>query len=146
MRVVLKERRRDAAHINVAEGRAVLRWLQRVVRTKEAWDHKLVIVVDSRVVKGAFDKGRSPSWSINRIIQQVASLALVAGLWLEILYTPSEFNVGDLPSRHRVVNQGERRELRDDFFDRLGLIRDLGTPRQRGPPLRGLASVVHRWR
>ena len=64
MKIVLQERRSDAAHINVAEGRAVIRWLQRAVRDPAAWRTKLFIVVDSRVAWGAFTKGRSSSWAV----------------------------------------------------------------------------------
>ena len=143
MKIVLSEPRHDSNHINVAEGMAVLRWLQRLCRSGCCWQSKLTIIVDSKVVKGALDKGRSPSIALNRVIRHIASIALAAGLWLDIFYTPSEFNIGDLPSRHKKIGQGEKRTLRTAFFDRLGLIHDLGLPRQRGPSLKRLGQVIH---
>ena len=143
MKIVLSEPRQDSSHINVAEGMAVLRWLQRACRSGRCWQAKLTIIVDSKVVKGALDKGRSPSVFLNRVVRHIASIALTAGLWLEILYTPSEFNIGDLPSRHKKIGHGEKRSLHAAFFDRLSLIHDLGMPRQRWPSLRQLGQVIH---
>jgi hypothetical protein len=143
MRIVLAEERRGAEHINIAEGLAVLRWLQRLSRCRSSWEARVVVIVDSRVIKGAMDKGRSPSFTINRVIRRVASLALTAGWWLELFFTPSEFNIADLPSRHKQINTGEANTVHQSYLDRLSTIRDLGTSRQRGPPLRLLGRQVH---
>jgi len=141
MRVVLKEQRSDGDHINVAESRAVIRWLQRVVRDPTSWGGKLFVLVDSRATLGAFSKGRSSSWSVNRILQQALSLCLPARISLHLAYTPSEFNIGDLPSRGRTILQGSRRTWNARAFDRMGIIHDLGTHRQRGPPLQRWLNV-----
>ena len=138
MRAALREPRKDTAHINIAEARAVLRWVQIITRSASARGCKLVVVVDSKVVRGALNKGRSPSWSLNRVLQQIDAVALACGVWLEVLYTPSEFNVGDLPSRDQLIFDSGKHHLTRDFHEHLGLIRDLGTPRARGPPLRRL--------
>ena len=135
MSTVVRLKRSDDDHINLGEARAVLLALQREVRMNKFRGHRLIFIVDSKVVKGAVRKGRSPSWKLNRVLQQLLTACILGEVWVELLFTPSEFNVADMPSRDLEVFSDLPCRLSGDFAAHLGCIKDLGTSRARGAPL-----------
>ena len=76
----------------------MIRWLSRSLGNH---DTRVVVLVDSLVTIGAYSKGRSSAFGVNRIIQQIVATALGAGLVLRLIYTGTEWNLADYPSRGR---------------------------------------------
>ena len=94
---------RFANHINVLEAQAVLLWLKRIVKQNIS-GKRILVLIDSAVVKGAVTKGRSSSVILNRVIRQMAGLALSYGLFLEVVWLPTWANPSDAPSRHTALS------------------------------------------
>lgn len=72
-RVAIRHGWRQAAHVNILEGEAIvlgLRWLLRTLRHR---DHRILVFVDNQAVLGALRKGRSSSPTLNRICRKVAA-------------------------------------------------------------------------
>ena len=61
--------------------------------------HRIVVLLDSKVVIGAVCKGRSSSIPLNRILRQLASLCFAGGLVLHCIFIPATHNPADWPSR-----------------------------------------------
>lgn len=87
------------SHINLEEARSLLRFVRWVLRAPHRYEHRLVILLDSRVVIGGAAKGRSGSVPLNRLLRQLAALTFAGGLILHLVFIPSEHNPGDFPSR-----------------------------------------------
>ena len=86
-------------HINVLELSAVFNFVRYAVRVYGWHQLRLVHVVDSRVVSCVLAKGRSSSKLLNRILRRLCSLLLAADLYLLPVWTISQWNHGDIPSR-----------------------------------------------
>ena len=97
--VVLSLPAADPAHINVEEGPAFLRYLRWVLRKPARFNSWAAILLDSRVWLCAASKGRSGSWTLNRLLRRAAALTMAAGLVLHLVFVPSEHNPSDWPSR-----------------------------------------------
>ena len=97
--VVLCVRVESPEHINIEEARALLAYVRWNLRSKSRFGHRLLILLDSRVVIGAATKGRSSSRGLNRVIRQLAALCFVGGFVLHLIFMPTEHNPGDHPSR-----------------------------------------------
>ena len=91
---------RHPEHINILELRALVlavRWFLSL-----SLDHsslRLVVLVDSTVVCGAVNKGRSSSYALLCVLRQLSALLLASGLTLEVLWIPTDANPADAPSR-----------------------------------------------
>ncbi len=86
-------------HINLEEERALIRYLQWILRSPGRFRHRIVVLVDSRVVVGGTTKGRSGSAQLNVLLRRVAALVLAGGILLHLVFIPSAHNPSDPPSR-----------------------------------------------
>ena len=93
-----RRRGRECPHINVLELRAVLSLIKKLA-ARGAHDCRVLVLIDSRVALGALGKGRSSSRQINRVLRQVAALALYTGIVVEVVWVPTWANPSDAPSR-----------------------------------------------
>ena len=97
--VILSVRCTDDDHINLKEARGLLTYVRWVLRTPRHFGHRLVVLVDSKVVVGAVAKGRSSSVPLNRLLRRLAALCFLGDLTLHVVFIPSAHNPADAPSR-----------------------------------------------
>ena len=93
-------------HVNIQEARAV----KSVLKARASGPHRserVICGVDSRVVLGAWTKGRSSSVWPNRILQQAFGWCMLGGKRMLLLWVPSELNSGHDPSGDREVRRPE---------------------------------------
>jgi hypothetical protein len=88
---------RVSTHINVLELSAVVRLVNNLVRKGKSL--RVVILVDSNVVRCACSKGRSSSKALTKLLVRLAALSLVGGLYLVFGFVPTRHNVADDPTR-----------------------------------------------
>ena len=98
-RVVLSIRRGSPDHVNLEEARALIQYVQWILRTRQHFGHRLVVLLDSKVAIGAVTKGRSSSLPLNRLLRRLAALCFVGGLVLHCVFVPTSHNLADWPSR-----------------------------------------------
>ena len=100
-RVVSSYHFRETSHINLQEARALRKEIIRLAA--DPANHNLVILAlnDSRVVLGAFVKGRSSSRKLNGILRAMIPHLVVSGISLSLLWVETEANIADAPSRFR---------------------------------------------
>ncbi|CAE7210929.1 SMYD3 [Symbiodinium sp. CCMP2592] len=100
-RVVSSYHFRETSHTNLQEARALRKEVIRLAANPA--NHNLVILAlnDSRVVLGAFVKGRSSSRKLNGILRAMIPHLVVSGISLSLLWVETEANVADAPSRFR---------------------------------------------
>ncbi len=65
--VVLCVRVTDPLHINLEEARALLRYVRWILRSHQRFGHRVIVLLDSKVVIGAVTKGRSSSPPLNAV-------------------------------------------------------------------------------
>ena len=66
---------------------------------------RVVILVDSNVVRCACSKGRSSSKALTKLLVRLAALSLVGGLYLVFGFVPTRHNVADDPTRDTDVRE-----------------------------------------
>ena len=88
---------RVTSHINIMELSAVVRLVAGCV--KKGKSLRLVILVDSNVLKCASAKGRSSSRALSRILSRLAALCVVGGLCVSLSFIPTRLNPADDPTR-----------------------------------------------
>ena len=88
---------RVSSHINFLELSAVVRLVQRLVRKGKAC--RVVVLVDSNVVRCAASKGRSSSRALTKLLSRLAALCLVGGVYLVLGFVPTRLNPADDPTR-----------------------------------------------
>ena len=93
-RLIIQYRWRVYTHNNVTEGFCIL-WAARC----SPKNTKTVVFTDSMVMIGAYNKGRSSSWGINRLCQKYCVICVVNGIILKLKYVESACNFADGPSR-----------------------------------------------
>jgi len=98
-KIIIKTPRPVQEHINIEECLAVVATLRWCLRKAAHFGSRIVVAVDSLSTLGAIAKGRSSSPRLNAQVRKVAALCLVGQLQLHLIYTPSEWNVADHPSR-----------------------------------------------
>ena len=91
-----------ADHINLLEALALVTLFQRLKRT-QLMHRRVIVLIDSGVVKGAATKGRSSSRRLNAHLRRLSALLLSRDLYVELLWIPSAANSSDAPSRHYPV-------------------------------------------
>ncbi len=89
----------DPQHINLEEARALVRYVRWLLRRRDRFGHRVVVLLDSRVVIGAVAKGRSSSTPLNALLRRLAALCFAGGLVLHCVFIPTAHNPGDWPSR-----------------------------------------------
>ena len=90
-------------HINEQEARALLLAVRHSGRAPGMRGRRVLIFTDSLVVLGAFAKGRSSSWRINRHCLRAAAIALFWGTRFYFRYINTRVNPADGPSRGRRI-------------------------------------------
>jgi hypothetical protein len=85
------------SHINLLELSAVVRLASRLVR--EGKSLRVVVLVDSNVIKCAASKGRSASKALCKMLCRLAALCIVGGLYLVFGFIPTRLNPADDPTR-----------------------------------------------
>jgi len=106
---VVKLRMDDDEHINVREALGLLAFVKWLTRSAGRFGRRVVIAVDSKVVHGAVAKGRSPSWSLRRVLRQLGCLCLASGTLLFVVFVPTHWNSADRPSRGLPDRAGDKR-------------------------------------
>ena len=86
-------------HINLEEANALVGYLRWILRSRNRFRRRVVVLVDSKVVIGAVTKGRSSSVPLNAILRRIASICFAGGLVLHCIFVPTSHNPGDWPSR-----------------------------------------------
>ena len=86
-------------HINLEEGRALLQYIRWLLRSEKRFCHRVLVLLDSKVVLGAVAKGRSGSQSLNALLRQVSALCFAGNLVLQCVFVPTAHNPADWPSR-----------------------------------------------
>ena len=85
-------------HINILEMKMVKAELKGLV--KESSDpQRAVLLVDSRVVVGAFSKGRSSSKNLNRLLRSMIGWMIAGQKSLHLIWVGTKANPADYPSR-----------------------------------------------
>ena len=105
-RLALATEWRQEAHINELEastGVLALRW---AARSGLFRGRRVLFLTDSRVVLGAFKKGRSSSRRLNHHCKRVAALSFVSGIRPVWSWIPTELNPADAPSRGGWIRDG----------------------------------------
>jgi hypothetical protein len=98
-KTILSVKARHAAHNNVLEAEGFLLWLRWLLRSKARHSVRTVCLVDSKVVLGGVNKGRSSSLPLLRVLRRIAALQLAGDLLVRLIYVPTECNPADAPSR-----------------------------------------------
>ena len=86
-------------HINVLELAVVFTCLRHVARDLGLVEKRFFHIVDSRVTSCVLAKGRSSSKILNRTLRRISALLIACDLYLYPLWTISQWNFADLPSR-----------------------------------------------
>ena len=104
----------------------------------QAWDHRVLVMVDSLVTLGCVRKMRSGSQALQRQVLVVAALALATGIRMQLRWMPSAWNPADGPSRGLGVGPAPEtvQKHRDDLVESLEAS---GSPPRRPP--HGLAAL-----
>lgn len=89
------------AHINILELSCVLRLATRLAKSGKPL--RVVVLVDSNVVKCAASKGRSSSKALSRLLSKLAAVCVVSGLYLSFAFVPTRLNPSDDPTRDAVL-------------------------------------------
>ena len=89
----------DCSHINEKELKAARLWARRCARGGPTMRKRHIMLVDSRVAAGAFNKGRSSSFRINRILKTFIPLCVAGQCSFHAVWIPSKANPSDAPSR-----------------------------------------------
>eukprot|EP00438_Fugacium_kawagutii_P030304 Skav204412 [mRNA] locus=scaffold398:166413:168713:- [translate_table: standard] len=89
-------------HINILEMKMLKAELKDLVH-QHAEPHRAVTLVDSRVVCGAFSKGRSSSRQLNRILRSMIGWLIAGQKSLHLVWVQSKANPSDHPSRGKAI-------------------------------------------
>ena len=90
-------------HINLGELRVKIMWLEVIARDVHSRARRLLFLSDSAVAVGAWLKGRSSAWGVNRLLRRRDSLEIVARVVSRSRWVPSDMQLGDRRSRVRHV-------------------------------------------
>lgn len=117
---------RHTAHINLQEARAVKREVVRLASAPLSRDRVHFFLNDSRVVVGAFTKGRSSSFRLNGLLRSTLPYLILSRMVLGFLWVETDSNPADHPSRFRELPWQKppplwMRKLGVDFLAKPGL-------------------------
>ena len=88
---------RRPSHINILEGKAILRLFSLIARG--GGDVRLPFLCDSHVARSCFAKGRSASGSLRFLLKQAAAICLAFGIYPGGIFAPTRLNPADCPTR-----------------------------------------------
>jgi hypothetical protein len=86
-------------HITLGEGRAVTKLAHLIAAFPGAHGSKVITLQDNMPVAGANAKGRSTSWSLNRVLRRKAAATLAASLRFFLPWIESDKQPADKSSR-----------------------------------------------
>ena len=84
-------------HINILELSVVVRLVSRLVAQGKSL--RVVVLVDSNVVRCAASKGRSSSKALSKALNRLAALSVLGGIYLVLGFAPTRLNPSDDPTR-----------------------------------------------
>ena len=117
-------------HINLLELSAVEKLVEKLSRRASC--QRLVILVDSIVVRGCVSKGRSASRALTSILRRLFSLMVAADFYAVLPYAPTRLNVADDPTRDVVIREPIRssviEEWAEDLWMHLSILPKLKRP------------------
>ena len=90
---------RNTSHINLQEGRALKQQIQQFCSDVRNSGLIQISLNDSRVVIGAFSKGRSSSFRLNGILRSMLPFLVFSDVCLALLWVETKSNIADYPSR-----------------------------------------------
>ena len=143
-------------HINLEEAKALIHLVRWVLRCKRRFCHRLVVLIDSKVVIGGVTKGRSSSVQLNALIRKLGALCFAGNLILHCVFIPTSHNPADWPSRgpretwHHALKRGSKRSRVLRPCPACGVVpknHPLNQPRHlrgKGLPCRGLGPCSRR--
>ena len=103
-------------HINILELKMVRAELIDLVKQSSS-PCRAILLVDSRVVAGAWGKGRSSSKQINRILRSMLGWSLIGQKSLHLVWVQSSKNPADHPSRGAPIPEPpENPPILDELF------------------------------
>ncbi len=88
-------------HINILELSAVVRLVSKLVKSHVAG--RVIVFVDSNVVRCAGNKGRSSSRALLVLLKKLGALAVGGGLYINLVFSPTPLNPADDPTRQRQI-------------------------------------------
>ena len=88
-------------HINILELSVVVRLVSRLVAQGKSL--RVVVLVDSNVVRCAASKGRSSSKALSKALNRLAALSVLGGIYLVLGFAPTRLNPSDDPTRDVVL-------------------------------------------
>ena len=88
-------------HITLKEALAVKTLIIGESAKADRHSKRIINMIDSDAARGAFNKGRSSSWRLKRILKQAAPHLLGSDISIGLLHTHSEDNVADDLTRDR---------------------------------------------
>ena len=111
---------RKKSHINILEESALLKLCS--ILARRGMPRRIVICVDSHVVRCATSKGRTSSYGLAPVLRRVSALAVAAGLYISVPFCPTRLNCADDPTRNRTIRKptsglGIHRWDREMLFD-----------------------------
>ena len=119
---------RVSSHINILEMSVVVRLVSKLVKQGKCL--RIVVLVDSNVVKCAAAKGRSSSRALSRLLCRLAALSVAGGIYVTFGFVPTRLNISDDPTRGFPL-RGSIPGLDLPTWDRSDLFRLLALPRLR---------------
>ena len=90
-------------HINILELAAVVRLVSKLARACQG--SRVVIFVESNVVKCAVNKGRSSSKALAVLLKKLGALAVGEGIYPLLVYSPTRLNPADDPTRMKDIRE-----------------------------------------
>jgi hypothetical protein len=90
-------------HVNIQELQALLHELRHTVTHGTGAGIRKVVLVDSRVVVGAWAKGRSSAQRLNSLLRSGMAWQLFGRVKLCLVWVPTDLNPSDDPSRDAVL-------------------------------------------
>ena len=94
-------------HVNVIEAEAFVLLLRWLLRARGRQGHRVVVLLDSKVLLGAAAKGRSSARALNRLLRKAAALVLAGDLLLKLVFVPSRGELRRRPGGGGDVWKGE---------------------------------------
>ena len=105
------------------ECRTAVLLLRHLARTRSAWRHRVLILLDSMVTIGVLGKGRSSVYPLLRLARTAGCIQLVLGIKIYLRHVRSALNTGDGPSRGQSV--GAAQATIDEHWAELDSLEEL---------------------